>query len=207
MNRDRAIIKASKRLSWLLRHGAGESGLPMDEAGWVACDDVLRVTKMNRKELDDAVRHNTKSRLQMEGDRIRACQGHSLAGMPVTRDALEASWERFEGGPSLYHGTNVAAVEGIAQEGILPGERTHVHLAAAMDSTVGKRHNTPVLLEISVEALRQSGREIFVSPNGVVLAREVPPDCVIGLTTHSGKASQNEPRLHELFGLGKDQRQ
>lgn len=201
MNRERAIVKASKRLSWLLRHGANEAGLAMDEAGWVTCNEVLRVTKMSRDELEDAVRYNTKSRLQLDNDRIRACQGHSLSGMPVTREALEASWNRFEGGPSLFHGTNVEAAESIATKGLLPGGRTHVHLAASTDSPVGKRYNTPVLLEVSVELLRASGREIFVSQNGVVLVLDVPRSCIVGLTTHSHKARQNEQRLNELFGL------
>lgn len=173
----------------------------MDEAGWVACDDVLRVTKMSRETLEDAVRHNTKSRLQLDGDRIRACQGHSLEGMPVTREALEASWTTFEGGPSLFHGTNVSAAESIAREGLLPGARTHVHLAAARDSPVGKRYNTPLLLEISVKKLRETGREIFVSPNGVVLVRDVPPECIVGLTIHTRKARYDEERLQKLFGL------
>lgn len=30
-----------RRLSWLLRHAAGEEGLEMDQAGWATIDDVL----------------------------------------------------------------------------------------------------------------------------------------------------------------------
>ena len=63
-------------------------------------------------------------RLEIHGDRIRASQGHSRQGMPVTLDALEASWEPHAGAGSLWHGTHVGAVEGIAREGILPVERS-----------------------------------------------------------------------------------
>ncbi len=201
MNHERTITKGSKRLSWLLRHGAGEAGLKMDEAGWVSCREVQLAAHLSRAAIKEVVRCNNKSRLQLEDDRIRACQGHSLDGMPVTQDALEASWTRYKGGPSIWHGTNVVAAEFIAEEGIMPGNRTHVHLASATDSKVGKRHSTPVLLEVSVEALRSAGREVFVSPNGVVLVRDVPPKCVVDLKAISRKAKLVEPKLRGLFNL------
>ena len=39
MGRD-SIANASKKLSWLLRHGAEEAGVAMDAAGWVAVTGV-----------------------------------------------------------------------------------------------------------------------------------------------------------------------
>lgn len=198
---EKKITKGSKRLSWLLRHGAGEVGLTMDGAGWAPVAEVLRHAHLDREALEAIVRLNNKSRLQLKGDRVRACQGHSLSGMPVTQEALEASWRPFEGGPSIWHGTHVAFVQHIAREGILPGARTHVHLAAAPESPVGKRANTPVLLEVSVEALRAAGRGVFESPNGVVLARDVPPSCIVGLLPRSRKAQAAEPHLRGLLAL------
>ncbi|HZX01939.1 RNA 2'-phosphotransferase [Kribbella sp.] len=70
----------------------------MSADGWAAIADVLRVLGLTRERLDVAVRENDKQRLQVDGDRIRACQGHSLHGMPVTREALENSWEHVRGG-------------------------------------------------------------------------------------------------------------
>ena len=75
----RDLVARSKHLSWLLRHGAVEAGLAMDPAGWADVADVLARTKMTRAQLEEAVRTNTKGRLQQEGDRVRACQGHSQA--------------------------------------------------------------------------------------------------------------------------------
>src|SRR5258706_432319 len=54
MSRDKGS-GASKKLSWLLRHGAGETGIDMDAAGWVAITDVLRTLHMGRAALEDAV--------------------------------------------------------------------------------------------------------------------------------------------------------
>ncbi|MBI2706205.1 MAG: RNA 2'-phosphotransferase [Actinobacteria bacterium] len=85
-------VRRSKQLSWLLRHSANEAGLSMDEAGWADVEEVLVVLDMTRANLLDAVETNDKGRAQLDGARIRACQGHSLVGMPVTQDALERSW-------------------------------------------------------------------------------------------------------------------
>src|SRR5690606_28115742 len=112
-------------------------------------------------------RRNNKSRYDIDGDYIRAAQGHSLEGMPVTQQALEASWSVYDGPDSLWHGTNTGALVGIGSEGILPGKRSHVHLAKEIDSRVGKRANVAVMLEVSASRLRGQGQELFVSSNGV----------------------------------------
>ncbi len=193
---------ASKKLSWLLRHGAAEAGLEMDAAGWAEVEDVRRVLSMGRAALEAAVSDNTKNRLELRGTRIRACQGHSLAGMPVTPEALEASWAPHEGDAPVYHGTRTAALEGIAREGILPGERTHVHLAEATDSAVGKRSAVDVMIEVSPALLRARGVALHRSPNGVLLVRQVPAPCIVGLCAMIERARRREGELRALFGLG-----
>jgi putative RNA 2'-phosphotransferase len=194
--------RGSHKLSWLLRHGADEAGLDMDAAGWASVDDVLRLARMSRAALESVVVENNKARFEVRGGRIRACQGHSVRGMPVTQDALEASWERFPGEGPVWHGTRIAAVASIAREGILPGERTHVHLAEAVDSTVGKRANVDVMLEVSPARLASSGIGLFVSPNGVILARLVPPSAITGLRPMNDRARPKVDSLRALFGRG-----
>lgn len=199
--RDDPIQRHSKKLSWLLRHGARESGLAMDAAGWCAIADVLRLTRMSRQTLDVVVRDNNKNRLQVDGDRIRASQGHSLAGTPVTLAALEASWQVWSHPTPLWHGTRVDVVGDIGRLGLLPQSRTHVHLADATDSTVGKRAQVSVLLQIDPGALRAAGQTVFVSPNGVVLVRHVPPGCIVGLHAVSRRAKKEQGRLRAALGL------
>lgn len=194
--------RGSHKLSWLLRHGALEAGLDMDAAGWASIADVLRTLGMSRATLEGAVRENDKARFEVRGGRIRACQGHSCDGVPVTLDALEASWERYgEDGP-VWHGTRIAAVAGIAREGIVAGQRTHVHLAEAIDSTVGKRANVDVMLEVSPARLHAEGIGVFVSPNGVILARWVPPAAIVGLRPMTERAARQAAGLHALLGAG-----
>ncbi|ADB34703.1 phosphotransferase KptA/Tpt1 [Kribbella flavida DSM 17836] len=168
------VVRDSKRLSWLLRHGAGEQGLAMTADGWASIEDVCVLTDISRPALDRAVERNDKNRLEVDGDRIRACQGHSLAGMPVTREALENSWRRVHPADLLWHGTTRAAVEAIRREGLKPGRRTHVHLAPSRDSHVGKRFAAAVLLAVDPVDL-----VVFEAPNGVLLTRQVPPDAIV----------------------------
>jgi len=146
----------------------------MGADGWAPIDDVLRTLRMDRPALDAAVQDNDKQRLQVDGDQIRACQGHSLEGMPVTREALENSWERVYPDHLLWHGTNQAALPAIQREGLRPGRRTHVHLAPSRDSHVGRRSAVDVLLAVDPGNLA-----VYQAPNGVLLTREVPPDAIV----------------------------
>jgi putative RNA 2'-phosphotransferase len=192
------MSKSSRRLSWLLRHGAGELGLRMDEAGWVDVKEVLAATGLDDATLARAVQENDKGRLQLDGTRIRACQGHSTEGMPITRAALEASWATLEPAGSLWHGTTLAALPGIASRGIESAGRTHVHLAEVSDSKIGKRARVEVLLEISARGLVQTGLGIFRAPNGVVLVRHVPPHCVTAVHARSAPPSVIERTCREI---------
>lgn len=195
------ITRASHSLSALLRHRAGAVGLPMNAAGWARVDDVLRLARLTPALLDAAVRENNKSRLEVRDGLIRACQGHSLAAMPVTLEALEASWEEDLRTEPIWHGTSPAAAASIAREGLLPGERTHVHLADATDSKVGKRAGVALLLGVDPEALRGHGLRVFRSPNGVLLARRVPAACVTALVATGARATHQEAELRALFSL------
>ncbi len=195
------LKRQSKHLSWLLRHGAIESGLHMDPAGWASIDAVLAVARMSRAVLDATVAQNSKRRLQVCGDRIRASQGHSLAGTPVTRAALEDSWAVWDHTDSLWHGTYPRAIEGIAAEGILSQHRSHVHLVPTPESRVGKRAGVGVLLEVSPAALRAADQGIFISPNGVVLVRHVPPHCIVGIRPLTRRARSEAAAMRALLGL------
>ena len=138
---ERKVRDVSKRLSWLLRHGALESNLHMDAAGWSRLDDVLDVMRIRRDLLDAVVAGNNKSRFTVDDDgkHIRAVQGHSTEGTPVTADALEASWTRVHPDDALIHGTRLDVLQPILDDGLTPQARTHVHLAASSTSSSSPR--------------------------------------------------------------------
>jgi putative RNA 2'-phosphotransferase len=193
----RAIVKHSKAVSRLLRHTAGERGLAMTADGWSDVDEVCALLGIDRATLALAVEHNDKSRLQLDGDRVRACQGHSREGMPVTLEALEASWTRVQPVDLLWHGTSVAAIEGIALTGIEPVRRTHVHLAPATDSHVGRRTRVDLLLGIDPERL---GAGVFEAPNGVVLVRQVPTTAIVRVDGVSEAGNRVAGSARRAFG-------
>jgi putative RNA 2'-phosphotransferase len=173
--------RIGKRLSWLLRHGALATGLPMDEAGWVPVAAVLEAVGTDRASLEAAVAADGKGRLEVcaAGDRVRACQGHSLPGTPVRVEALEASWTRVDRVEPLWHGTGLDALDPILREGLRPMDRTHVHLAGTRGDRVGKRDQVHVLLGVDPTRLAAAGLPVFRSANGVFLVREVPADCIV----------------------------
>jgi len=186
----------SRRLSWLLRHGALEVGLPMDAAGWVAIDDLLRHARVAHADLEACVTSNDKRRFQLDGGQIRACQGHSTEGTPVTADALESSWERIDRTEPLYHGTSTDTVALVAASGALrPMARTHVHLAGGPDDRVGKRANVGVRLVVDPVRLEAADQPVFRSPNGVFLVREVPWSCVVDVEAVSARARRQQAEL------------
>lgn len=189
MNDKDSVRAGSQALSWLLRHGAQEAGLAMDAAGWAEVEDVLQLTDLDRPTLEAIVATNDKGRLQLSEGRVRACQGHSREGLPVTLEALEASWQPVSDPATVWHGTGLAALDGIFARGIEPSARTHVHLAEGLDSVVGKRARVQVMLAVSVARLEEAGLGVWRAPNGVLLARRVPASAIEGARAMSRKAS------------------
>lgn len=199
---DRHLVNDSKRVSWLLRHGAPERGIAMDPAGWVAVRDVLRELRMSEERLDAVVGQNDKARFERDGARIRATQGHSALGPAgVSLEALEASWTAYAGDAPIFHGTSVEAAFAIAREGVSAQRRSHVHLAPSAASKVGKRWNVELLLVVSPPRVRAHGLPLFQSPNGVILARRIPPDCVIAVRPLAPRAQKLLPDLRAAFGI------
>lgn len=177
----------SRHLSWLLRHGALESGVDMSPAGWAPVPQVLSVLGIADADLARVVDRNNKQRFELRDGQIRASQGHSRAGTPVTAEALEATWEPVEPPGQAWHGTRRSKLDSIVRLGLTPGERTHVHLAAGPDSERGKRTDVDVLLAVDIGCLRDEGLTVYRSPNDVLLVRRVPPRCISEICESTGR--------------------
>ena len=178
---ERTLVRKSKKLSWLLRHGAIDANVDMDAAGWVSIDQVLRICALGRGQLDEIVARNNKSRLTVRGTMIRAVQGHSTSGTPVTVEALEASWHQWTGVAPVFHGTNPRALSDILVQGLKPMNRTHVHLAQSEGSKVGKRANVGVLVGVCPTQLAAAGSPLYQADNGVLLTRFVPVSAIVSV--------------------------
>jgi putative RNA 2'-phosphotransferase len=116
------------------------------------------------------VRTNDKQRfrISVDGLRIRASQGHSLA--------VDLALTPQEPPTVLFHGAATQFLEAILTRGITSGSRQHVHLSATYDTaiTVGQRHGKPVVLAVQARAMHHTGRTFYRADNGVWLTDHVP---------------------------------
>lgn len=168
------LEKASKFMSFVLRHRPDEIGLDLDKGGWASLDDLVARSGglLNHDLVREAVVTNEKQRfaLSADGKRIRASQGHSV---PVDL-GLVAQVPPIV----LYHGTATRFLDSILQQGLLRGGRHHVHLSPDPQTAlaVGARHGKPAILEVAARKMHERGVTFFVSENGVWLTDHVPPD-------------------------------
>ncbi len=199
---DRNLVNDSKRVSWLLRHGAPERGIAMDAAGWVAVRDVLRELRMSEERLDAIVAQNDKARFDRIGDEIRATQGHSALGTEgVSLEALEASWLHHTGDAPIFHGTSVDAALSIAKEGISAQRRSHVHLAPSATSKVGKRWNVDLLLGGLAGAGAGSRPAAVREPERGDPRAADPADCVTGVRPLTRRAQSMRANVMGAFHI------
>lgn len=165
----------SKFLSLVLRHRPEAAGLTLDRSGWVAVDDLLRALaghgkSLTRAELEEIVATSDKRRFALSADHslIRANQGHSLQvdlQLPATLPP-----------DVLFHGTVARYLPAIWAQGLLKGQRHHVHLSAsrAHAFVVGKRRGEPHVLEVDARGMAASGFVFYRSENDVWLTDHVP---------------------------------
>ena len=173
---DRRLVKISKYLARHLRHDPARRGLTLAPGGWVAVTDLLDTCaahnfRITREELDEVVARNDKRRFGFDetGERLRANQGHSV---PIDLGLVPATPPDV-----LFHGTNVAVLKRILDEGLRPMNRHHVHLSTAAESArrVGARRGRPVVLAVDSQLMAVEGITFYVTENAVWLTSAVAP--------------------------------
>jgi putative RNA 2'-phosphotransferase len=166
---ERSRVKLSKRMSYHLRHHPEEVGLTLGEGGWVSIEEFARALKITRAEIEEIVEWNPKQRFALDGDRIRANQGHSVE--------VDLQLQPADPPDELFHGTAAQIVSLIRESGLKKMARHHVHLTADEETArkVGGRHGKPVVLVIDAAAMKRDGAIFFVTENRVWLVDAVPP--------------------------------
>lgn len=166
-------------LSYLLRHDPDDAGIHMDVHGWVDVQELINGINargkysITRSMLEEIVATDEKGRYRFsdDGQRIKACQGHSLDWIE-----LELTWN--EPPEYLYHGTTTDALEKILKSGAISKMNRHaVHMQADMDKawrSARRWHRTPVLLKIDAKRMHKDGFQFGVSENGVWCTESVP---------------------------------
>ncbi len=172
-------VSESKFLSLVLRHKPENIGVVLDANGWIDIEVLLEAMAehgrpLDRTTLERLVRESDKQRfaLSEDGLRIRANQGHSVEVDLALQPQIPPE--------KLFHGTVDKFLASIFENGLLKGQRHHVHLSPDLETAtkVGQRRGQPVILEIAAAAMRAKGHQFFVSENGVWLVDQVPPEFI-----------------------------
>jgi putative RNA 2'-phosphotransferase len=173
---DKRLVTVSKFLAKYLRHAPDELGLTLRPGGWVPVDDLLAAARshgfpISYDELVEVVETSDKRRFAFDvsGELIRANQGHSVE--------VDLQLEEAVPPELLYHGTVERFLPSILAEGLVRGQRHHVHLSKDVETarTVGSRRGKPVILSVGAGRMHQDGHTFFLSTNGVWLTDAVPP--------------------------------
>jgi putative RNA 2'-phosphotransferase len=171
------VTRASKFLSYVLRHDPASIGLDLQEGGYASIDALLAGAaqhgrSMDATMIDRVINAPGKQRFEMRDGLIRAAQGHSVR--------VDLGLDPCQPPPVLYHGTVARFLDSIFADGLRPGTRTHVHLSASPEiaATVGARRGRPVVLLIDSAAMNVGGHEFFQASNGVWLTKHVPPEFI-----------------------------
>ena len=155
-------VQVSKKLSWLLRHGAESEGLSLDSEGYINLSEVLsnrnlRSLKVSLEEVQEIVRDNDKQRftlLPITSEPIDANGDEGSASQPpIPSDEAKDYKIRANQGHSLkiesegllqpitiadlpltcIHGTTHSAWSAIvASRGLKPMGRNHIHFASGL---------------------------------------------------------------------------
>lgn len=182
-NLEKTLNKHSKFLSLVLRHQPETIGIILDSEGWTDINILLQQmaqhqSSLTREQLIEVVETNDKKRFQLSEDqnKIRAVQGHS--NQQVQREYVEKMPPHL-----LYHGTATRFVESILKNGLIAGERHHVHLSEYLDTAykVGQRHGKVVIFNINTQKMQHDGYQFYQAENGVWLVEHVPTQYLVQL--------------------------
>ena len=169
------VRRATKFLSYVLRHGPDTIGVDMDGEGWVVVDQLVEASqgsrKLTRPLLAEILAADDKRRFDLSDDEhmIRANHGHSV---PVDLGLTPS-----QPPDRLYHSTSMHKLRAILAKGLLPLGRTHVHLTAELDAAAAIRGRLPDrrVLMIDSAAMTANGHRFQLSASGIWLTGPVPP--------------------------------
>ncbi|KAG5450823.1 tRNA 2'-phosphotransferase 1 [Clonorchis sinensis] len=186
-HREKSDVLLSKKLAWVLRHGAAKVGLNYTPGGFLYLDELLGLAKfrgVTETEIRHVVDNNDKRRFEMCMDpesgrmKIRAFQGHSVQISHPAHTLITIPSEF----PTVLHGTYFRNWEKIRTEGLKRMGRTHIHMAADEPGDCGVisgvRANVEVLIYIDLARAMADGYRFYVTPNRVILTEGNTDGCL-----------------------------
>ena len=161
----------SKSMSYLLRHGLEKENINHCN-GFVLIDDVIGWLQKNNTninvthdDIENIVKEDKKQRYQLQGNKIRASQGHSIE--------IEMNFEKLNSIKEVYplvHATYKDSIIPINESGLKSMSRTHIHFASIKTNDfkmIRKDTDTYCVLKKNYQ------KDIFKSENNVYLSKEI----------------------------------
>ncbi|MBE6518891.1 MAG: RNA 2'-phosphotransferase [Thermoplasmata archaeon] len=176
---DYEVEKIGRTLAGILRHG--KYNLRMDDQGYVSTRDVLdkikdlypRMNWLRIRHLESLVDTDPKGRYNISAGKIRATYGHTI-DLDIRLDCENIPEE-------LFYPTNEEEVQDLLDNGIVPGDRSMVHLSRTFQDAMraGLVHTEdPIILGIDTDICMEMGSDIGKAARTVYLCRSVPPEAV-----------------------------
>jgi len=176
---DFEMERLGRTMAGILRHGRFE--LEMDDQGFVDLRDMIAAIQDSNRKMHWLRPHHVialietdpKGRYQVSGDMIRATYGHTIPldlNLP-TDDVPEV----------LFYPTTEEEVDIILETGLMPTDRTMVHLSKTYDDAYNAgsvRVENPIILAIDTILCSDEGFEIGKAGKTVFLCKQVPPQCM-----------------------------
>jgi RNA:NAD 2'-phosphotransferase (TPT1/KptA family)/inhibitor of KinA sporulation pathway (predicted exonuclease) len=184
-NRD--DVRLSKKLSYILRHGAIDLKIEMGDDGFVFLDELIKKGKVKASlaKIQKVVNNNDKKRFEMVKDfnekwKIRAVQGHTLKHVDQEKLLTKITDPNYFKDFTVVHGTYMPAWKEIMFGGLNRMSRNHMHFAKGYnfqdessekqgDVISGMRNTCDIFIEIDPVLAMASGIDIYESKNGVIL--------------------------------------
>lgn len=175
------VEKASKLLSYMLRHKPEVFNITLDKEGWASVEEIVANTSLHAIKLTEelitrVVMEDDKGRYELSPyrDEIRAVQGHSTTSVDIAYPTMTPP-------DRLYHGTATKNLDSIRKHGLVSANRQYVHLSESIDTAtaVGRRHGDPVVITVDAKQMSQAGYKFYLAPNGVWLVEAVNTDFLI----------------------------
>ena len=166
--------KISKIMAYILRHDVKYEQLLSAGSGYLVIPVLLKDSRLCKLKATAAdvyqiARDDKKNRFRIEGNRIRANQGHSLQSVLVDMEEITDPFDI----PVAVHGTYWEAWDFIKRQGLRVMNRQHIHFAAGTpdrgDVISGMRSTAQALIYADIPKMLSDGIKVYRSSNGVIL--------------------------------------
>jgi len=176
---DFELERLGRTMAGILRHGRFD--LEMDEQGFVDVREMVAEIQNSNKRMHwlrphhiiALVQTDPKGRYQVSGDAVRATYGHTIE--------LELNHPTEDVPLVLFYPTTVEEADIILEVGLLPSDRSMVHLSLTYTdaySAGSVRTENPVILAIDTVSCCDEGYEVGKAGKTVFLCKQVPPQCL-----------------------------